>query len=177
MRHVVRGVTMAAADYFAFFGLDESLNADLDDLQARFYRLSREWHPDRFSRRPAEEQQKALDATALLNDGYRVLRDPVKRAEYVLSRHGFDTGGPNTKDVPPELLEEMFELNMAMEEGDAAAVRTRVSALLAEADAQLAALATRFDAGKSSAVLKEVRGVLNRRRYLENLSRQQVPAA
>ena len=69
-------------NYFLFFGLEPKLTVDPDALQRRFYELSRQWHPDRFSRKPASAQAQALEATAILNDGYRTLKDPVKRAEY-----------------------------------------------------------------------------------------------
>ena len=68
-------------NFFHFFGLDQKLSIDLSDLQKRFYELSRQWHPDRFSRRSPAEQAQSLEATSILNDGYRTLRDPVKRAE------------------------------------------------------------------------------------------------
>src|SRR5271166_966309 len=103
-------------DYFEFFGLDRKLVINTDDLQQRFYKLSRQWHPDRFSRRPVDEQNQSLEATSLLNDGYRTLKDPVKRAEYLLTQEGFSIGEQRSKDVPPELLEEVFELNMMLEE-------------------------------------------------------------
>ena len=62
------------------------------------------------------EQAEALEATSILNDGYRTLKDPVKRAEYLLKEEGFPIGEQRSKDVPPELLEEVFELNMMLEE-------------------------------------------------------------
>src|SRR5271154_4153529 len=106
----------SSRDYFEFFGLDRKLVINLDELQQRFYQLSRQWHPDRFSRRPLEEQNHSLEATSLLNDGYRTLKDPMKRAEYLLTQEGFPIGEQRSKDVPPELLEEVFELNMMLEE-------------------------------------------------------------
>src|SRR5437867_11532440 len=104
------------SNYYDFFGLEDRLDLDLRDLEKRFYALSREHHPDRFSLKSREEQQYALDATAILNDGYRTLRDPLARAEYLLKENGFDIGEQSSKNVPPELLEEVFELNMALEE-------------------------------------------------------------
>jgi len=167
-------------EYFSFFGLPPNLTVDLDDLKARFYKLSREWHPDRFSRAPAADQQRALDATAIINDGYRVLRDPIQRAEYVLSKNGFDIGEQKSKNVPPELLEEVFELNMALEElrsGDEDArpslesAKAKFGGMLAEIDADLAGLFAKYDASKDQPALAEIRSVLNRRRYIENLLR------
>ena len=81
----------------------------------------------------------------MLNDAFRTLRDPVSRAEYFLRESGLEL----PKDAPPELLEEVFELNMALEElrgGDESAREQLVSAqerftgMLGEADASLAGL-------------------------------------
>ena len=102
----------------------------------------------------------------------RALKDPVRRAEYVLSSNGFDIAFQGTKDVPPELLEEVFELNMALEESDAAQIgqlRERFSAMRHSIDEGLAGLFAKYDAGGGHAALTEIRGVLNRRRYIDNL--------
>jgi len=165
-------------DYFEFLGLEKRLKLDEAELQKRFYDLSRQLHPDRFARRSAAEQQNALDSTALLNDAYRTLRDPIQRAEYMLKREGLDIGEQRSKDVPPELLEEVFELNMALEEmrnGDASGrqelqqARDRFSAMLRDADAAVQQEFGLFDQTQDAAVLQNIRGILNRRRYLRNL--------
>jgi molecular chaperone HscB len=172
-------------NFFTFFGLDRKLTVEPDLLQRRFYELSRQWHPDRFSRKPASEQAQALEATATLNDGYRTLKDPVKRAEYLLAEEGFPIGEQRSKDVPAELLEEVFDLNMALEElkeGDESARPQLASAkenfvqMRADIDRQLTSLFARYDAAEERSetarqALNEIRGVLNRRRYIENLIR------
>jgi molecular chaperone HscB len=166
------------AGFYSFFGIDETLSLDLADLQTRFYDLSRKLHPDRYGRKPPREQQYSVEATSILNDGYRTLRDPVKRAEYVLKQHGFDIGEQRSKDVPPELLEEVFELNMALEEmrgGDESVrpqleqAREHFSDLLAAVDATLQQQFQQFDSTNDQAVLGAIRGTLNRRRYIQNL--------
>src|SRR5579875_1490972 len=145
-------------NFFEFFGIDRKLLLDPDVLQKRFYELSRNWHPDRFSRKSADEQAQALEATAVLNDGYRTLRDPVKRAEYLLTEEGFPIGEQRSKDVPPELLEEVFELNMALEElrgGDQSArpqleaAKENFLGMRNEIDQQLLALFSKYDAAES----------------------------
>lgn len=172
-------------DYFSFFDLDRKLLINLDDLQRRFYKLSRQWHPDRFSQRPVEEQNQSLEATSLINDGYRTLKDPVKRAEYLLTQEGFPIGEQRSKDVPPELLEEVFELNMMLEElkaGDDSArpqleqARASFLTMRGAVDQELLKLFKRYDASAGQGetekqALNEIRGVLNRRRYIENLTR------
>lgn len=154
------------------------LSLDLDDLRNRFYEQSRKYHPDRFARASTAEQQAALEATSVINDAYRTLRDPILRAEYVLKDHGFDIGEQRTKDVPPDLLEEVFELNMALEElksGDTTVqsqideAREKFEALRMELDGQLEELFVRYDGSPEHGLLVGIRGVLNRRRYVTNL--------
>jgi molecular chaperone HscB len=177
-------------DYFELFGIPRSLNLSLDLLQQRYYELSRELHPDRFMRSPESERQKALDMSSALNDAYRTFKDPVKRAQYLLSQEGFEISEQRSKDVPPELLEEVFELNMALEEmraGDDAArpqleaAEKNFSAMLDDVDRQLSELFEQYDRLKSRETLSEIRGVLNRRKYIQNLvgevQKTLVPAA
>lgn len=158
--------------------MEEKLALDATDLQRRFYELSRKLHPDLYSRKSEKERQNALEASAVLNDGYRTLRDPIKRAEYVLKQHGFDIGEQRSKDVPPELLEEVFELNMALEEirgGDDSVrpqldnARERFSAMLGDIDIELQREFERYDASHERDALAQIRRILNRRRYIQNL--------
>ena len=169
-------VSTLEQDYFAFLGLPQKLTVSTTDLQTRFYALSRQFHPDRFARRAPAEQEYALNATALLNDAYRVLKDPIQRAEYLLAAKGFDIGEQRSNDVPPELLEEVFELNMLLEETpdreELDRARAKFLRMLSENDAQLQALFQKYDAsGDDQTVLQTIRGALNRRRYIQNLVR------
>jgi molecular chaperone HscB len=176
-RDTPRGV-FGVTGYYELLGIPRSLNLSLDDLQKRYYELSRQLHPDRFMQKPEAEQQRALDMSSALNDAYRTLKDTVKRAQYLLGIEGFDIGEQRSKDVPPELLEEVFELNMALEEmrsGDDSArpqleaAEKNFSGMLAEVDHQLESLFEKYDQSQSRDVLAEIRGVLNRRKYILNL--------
>ena len=107
----------ADADYFAFFGLPRKLLLDEAALEKSFYSLSRRFHPDYFMTATDRERQASLDRSSLLNDAYRTLRDPIKRAQYLLSLEGYKEA---EKKAPPDLLEEVFDLNMQLEEMKAA---------------------------------------------------------
>jgi len=168
MRDLVHRL-MDAPDYFQFFGLEPRFNLDPADLENRFHRLSRQLHPDRFAQAAPAEREQSLAASANLNDAYRTLRDPIARAEYFLKLQGFE----QTKEVPAELLEEVFELNLALQEhGAGEAARERVRSLEREADATLAGLFSAYDASASPATLGQIRAALNRRKYISNLIRQ-----
>jgi molecular chaperone HscB len=165
-------------DFYEFLGLPRRLALDTKELETRFYALSRKLHPDLFARKSAAEQAKALDDSALLNDAYRTLRDPIARVQYVLKAEGFDVTEQSTKDVPAELLEEVFELNMALEElrmGDEDAreqleeSKARFTEMLGEIDAEVGAKSAEWDASGDREVLAAIRALLNRRKYVTNL--------
>ncbi len=117
-------------NYFEFFSLPRHLHLDVPALEKQFYVLSRKLHPDRFAARPAAEQEAALAQSSLLNDAYRTLKDPIARTQYLLSLEGVQleeqskkatdfarsSGQQKVQIVPPELLEEVFELNMQLTE-------------------------------------------------------------
>jgi molecular chaperone HscB len=120
----------APVDYFTFFGLPPKLNLNVVALEKDFYELSRKLHPDLNARAGNQEQEWSLEQSSLLNDAYRTLRDPIKRTEYLLHLEGVEleeqsktateqaraTGEVKKQIVPPDLLEEVFELNMQLEE-------------------------------------------------------------
>lgn len=117
-------------DFFGFFGLPRKLNVDIAALEREMYTLSRRLHPDLYVRATPQEQQWSLEQSSKLNDAYRTLRDPIARTEYLLKLEGVQleeqskaateqarvTGELKKQVVPPDLLEEVFELNMQLEE-------------------------------------------------------------
>ncbi len=116
-------------DDFSFFGLPRKLNLDTAALEREFYALSRKLHPDLYAGRDSQEQEWSLEQSSRLNDAYRTLKDPIRRTEYLLKLEGVELEGQSkaaTEEarktgemkqiVPPDLLEEVFELNMQLEE-------------------------------------------------------------
>ena len=110
-------------DHFEVFGLPRRLGIDTAELQRRFYELSRRGHPDFHQRESPERQAEVLAASARLNAAYRALRDPLARIEYLVRlEEGRDTreGAMVKPKAPPELLEEMFEIQEALQEAKSA---------------------------------------------------------
>jgi len=106
-------------DHFEVFGLPRRLGLDAAELQRKFYELSRRVHPDFHQGAPPERQVEILEASARLNAAYRALRDPLARIEYLVRlEEGRDTreGATVKPKAPPELLEEMFEIQEALQE-------------------------------------------------------------
>ena len=105
------------SDYFSFFGLPRKLGIDEPELEKSFYSLSRQFHPDYFMGGSERERQASVERSSMLNDAYRTLRDRISRVSYLLALEGYKDAG---KKAPPDLLEEVFELNMQVEELKAA---------------------------------------------------------
>jgi molecular chaperone HscB len=201
----------APVDYFSYFGLPPKLNLDVPRLEQDFYRLSRRLHPDLNARAGSQEQQWSLEQSSMLNDAYRTLRDPIQRTQYLLKLEGVEleeqskaateqaraSGGVKKQIVPPDLLEEVFELNMQLEElrmnqkmGDddpslAGEIAKHKAALEAQNESLLAELESYWkewdsclekNSRNDSAVeRRQIRDkmvdVLNRRNYIRNLVR------
>src|SRR5882757_2215966 len=195
--------TGAEQTYFALFSLPRKLNIDIAALERDFYKLSRRLHPDLYARKSAEEQAWSLRQSSLLNDAYRTLKEPVARTTYLLKVEGVRIEDENseTRDlqakqnrVPADLLEEVFELNMQLEEmranlkmgeddlalrSDLVRAQAQFQKMLASVDDDLhrawAAWDAALDADNATAKEKQKEtmvALLDRRSYLRNLLRE-----
>lgn len=203
----IPGVAAAQGDYFGVFGLPRKLNIDGARLEKEFYRLSRKLHPDLFVNRSLVEQGRALQMSSQLNDAYRTLKDPITRTQYLLALEGVQleeqskaatdrarmTGEEKKQIVPPDLLEEVFELNMQLQElkasgGQDPDARAQLETAKKNFEARLemigSELRQRWDewdgllernGNSESAERKKARDamvdLLNRRSYIRNLVR------
>jgi molecular chaperone HscB len=189
--------------YFAMFSLPHKLTIDTVALERDFYKLSRRLHPDLYARKGAEEQAWSLRQSSLLNDTYRTLKDPVTRTAYLLKLEGLrvedensETRDPVAKQnrVPADLLEEVFALNMQLEEmranlkmgeddaglrGDLERAQMQFKGMLAAVDKDLhrvwATWDAALDANDVAAKDKQKNAMvalLDRRSYLRNLLRE-----
>jgi molecular chaperone HscB len=182
----------AATDHFAVFGLPRKLSVDLTLLEQKFLQLSWKLHPDNFVNASEQERELSLKKSSELNDAYRALRDPLARVEYLLEIEGERKEGQTKQQAPPELLEEVFELNESLDElrdakesgGNLAELKTKLHSAennfqekLQEVDAQLQSAAgdwdAAVDANADEAARKQIfagmNELLNRRSYIRNL--------
>ncbi len=200
----------APSNYFAFFGLPLRLNLDVAGLEKDFYALSRKLHPDLNAGTGSREQEWSLEQSSMLNDAYRTLKDPIKRTQYLLHLEGVEleeqskaateqaraSGEIKKQIVPPDLLEEVFELNMHLEElrmnkkvGDddpalfeeigkaKLSLETKYEILLQELQASwkdwdnIIARGLAVNAAERAQVRNKMVDILNRRNYIRNLVR------
>src|ERR1700730_15768983 len=104
------------SDYFAMFEIPRKLWIEMSALEKKFLQLSWKLHPDNYVTASPEEREISLKRSSELNDAYRTLREPVGRVEYLLPIEGARVEGKSKQQDPPELLEEVFELNESLDE-------------------------------------------------------------
>ena len=177
-------------DYFALFEVPRQLWIDMSSLEQKFLQLSWKLHPDNFVNATETERELSLKRSSELNDAYRTLRDPVGRVAYLLGIEGTRKEGEHKQQAPPELLEEVFELNESLDElreakasgGDLGVLKARLESAekafhqkLAEVDAQLQSAAREWDttldgdAATRKKIMAKLNELLNRRSYIRNL--------
>lgn len=144
------------ADHFAVLGLPRRYDIDIAAAEAGFRSLSRQFHPDRFAKAEPRGRRASLQRSVQLNEAWRTIKDPVRRAEYLLHLAGYDMGGegagerqspgpgqglasgqagqgqkaaPRKVPVPPQLLGEILELREELGEARAAEDHARVEAM------------------------------------------------
>ena len=191
--------TSTTTDYFEVFSLPRKLTIDTAALEKQFYSLSRKYHPDHFGQANAAEQATSLVKASLLNDAYRTLKNPVSRIEHLLELLGVRVNENNAAKkqdasrIPADLLEEVFELNLQLEEmrlntrvgeadpqlrSDLEMAQTHFNAQLAQVDDELHKLGNAWDLAlecgdetAKAAIPKDLAALLDRRGYLRNLVR------
>lgn len=137
------------ADYFRVFGIPRAYALDEIELEKRYKELTKVLHPDRYARADARARRASLERSVQLNEAWRAIKDPVRRAEYLLGLHGVDIGEvagggrPEqatqhpTLPVPPVLLMEVLELREALAQAHADKDAGEVDALVKQVRARL----------------------------------------
>lgn len=107
---------LAQKNYFALFGLPVSFSVDSAGLEAGWKRMQRTVHPDRFARADDAQKRLALQWSTLINEAYAVLKDPLRRAEYLCSLAGVSVDAHSNTRMPEDFLELQLRLREELSE-------------------------------------------------------------
>lgn len=157
-------------DHFQRLDLPRRFSLDTADLDARYLARCRTFHPDQYARSSGGELQLSQMLSAALNESYKLLRDPFRRADHLVTL----LGGPSADDekqADPAFLEEMLELRMRIEEAksDGATRDQMRQELTARRDHLLNEVGANLDG--PSPDLKSARRQLNAAKYVIGLLR------
>lgn len=106
-------------EYFSLFGLPERYAIDQAELDKAYRNVQAQVHPDRFAHRPEAERRVAMQWATLANEAFRTLRNPLRRATYVLSRRGLEIDGERNTAMSHAFLMQQMEWREAVEEAQA----------------------------------------------------------
>jgi molecular chaperone HscB len=151
-------------DHFRRLGLEPDFDVDLDIVEKRYLGFQRAIHPDRFATKPAKERALAERQAVALNEAYEVLKDPLRRAAYLLRLKGLDAAVSKDETVrDPELLMEAMEAREALMEATSI---DRVEKLQAKAGADAIAILSELSKAFASDDLTAANRLTTRLKYL-----------
>lgn len=170
--------------HFDTLGLPPHFTLDANELERHYLERSRAIHPDYHQAGSTAEQRASMELTAALNDAYATLRQPFRRAEYLLTLEGGPTAAEH-KQMEPAFLEEMLDLRMEIEElrsdGNHESPQRQVmeKQLTRRSEGLVAELGKRFSQLEKLArddlsrrgLLIQIRQVLNAAKYIQGLLR------
>jgi molecular chaperone HscB len=141
-------------DPFATLGLERSYKLDLRAVEKTHRELSRTLHPDRYVSSGASERREALEKAVQVNEAWRVVRDPIRRAEALFTLAGIQVGDTHEPKPAAALLMDMMEQREALAEArgkrDGAAVQKLVAEMTTRQGAVQAELAVAFDTSRGA---------------------------
>jgi molecular chaperone HscB len=103
-------------DFFALFGLPRRFRLDGAALELAYHDLQGQVHPDRYAHLPDVEKRRSMQWATRVNEGFRTLRKPLSRAQYLLELAGVDAGMHTNTAMSSEFLMEQMEWREAVEE-------------------------------------------------------------
>jgi molecular chaperone HscB len=159
---------------FATLGIPRSFEIDLRALEKSYRELSRAVHPDRHVDAGASAKREALARAIDINEAWRIVRDPIRRAEALLSLDGFDVSEGGQPRLGPEFLLAILEIREALADArrarDACAVSTLAEGIRARAAQAERELAAGLSAGPSERTVGKLGELRFYQRFLDEVS-------
>ena len=160
-------------NHFQLFGLAPSFQIDTARLDQQYRALQALVHPDKFAHLPDAEQRVAMQRATLVNEAYRTLYSPLRRARYLLSLQGVDTQEATNTAMPLDFLTAQMEWREAVIEAqqarDAAALEQLEARIAHETRELEAQLAVKIDTDKDYAIAA---GLVRKLRFMEKLAEE-----
>ena len=163
-----------SADDFTLFGLPQRFALERADVDARWKALQGEVHPDRFAAQGTASRRVAMQWSVRVNEAYRRLKDPLRRAAYLCELRGAPIEAENNTAMPGDFLVQQMHWREALEEAAAApAVEALAREVARERDARLHRIEALLDERDDAAgAAREVRGLMFIERFAEDIEQR-----
>jgi len=163
-------------NYFEIFGLPESFDIDTAVMKGRYHDLQQQLHPDRFASATDQEKRLSVQMTALINEAFQTLKNPLARGRYLLQLRGIDTNEEIDTAMDPAFLMEQMELRETLDTAcDSVRPLPALASLSHEVaqtiDARIGNLRDRLSQ-QNEIALKEARNTVRELQFLEKLAQE-----
>ncbi len=165
----------SSSNHFELFGLDVGFEVDEALLSQRYRELQRAIHPDRYANAPDRERRLAVQRAAEINDAYQILRDPLKRARYLLELKGVRWENERSTTTDPTFLMEQMELRESLQEArDASEPLARVAEIVQDISTRVnSAMAELRGSFRSEPIdIEGIKGNINKQQFLRRLQHE-----
>ncbi len=130
-------MSFANSTYFEIFGLPESFDVHQNDLDEAYHTVQAQIHPDRFASEGALQKRIATQWSTRVNDAYQTLKDPLKRAIYLLHLRGIELGEEQGGGgFPADFLMQQIAWRERIEAASTACNDSELDSILNELEAQ-----------------------------------------
>lgn len=166
-------MNLASTD-FELFDIAPRFALDRSALDARWRALQGEVHPDRFAAEGAAAQRVAMQWALRVNEAYRRLKDPLKRAAYLCELNGAAIEAENNTAMPTEFLHQQMAWREALDDAPGLAqVEALAGALAAHRESALAQLQTTLDEQRDfAAAARQVRALMFSERFAHDIEQR-----
>jgi molecular chaperone HscB len=160
-------------DFFALFGLPRRQALDVDRLEILYRDIQAKVHPDKYAHLSDTEKRQAMQWATRVNEAYQILKDPLKRARYLLELGGYDVRLETNTAMPVEFLMAQMELREAVaaakENGDIDSLDAQHRHLKKDIRGEFASLQATLDAGDHARAGELVRQLMFQEKLLHEI--------
>jgi molecular chaperone HscB len=168
---------LSQSDHFELLGVARGFEVDPQDLESRWKDRVAAVHPDRFAGASDAQKRVAMQWSSRINEAYRVLKDPLKRAQYLCELAGFPTENQPQVALDPVFLMQQMQWRETLEEvtdqGDASALLELEKEMVADRDSRKAQVAQLIGQGRWDDVVKGLHEWMFIEKFLQELASAQ----
>ena len=108
---------MNKLNHFEKFSFTANFDINIDELEHGYLKLQQQFHPDALLYKNQDEQDAAMINSININEAYKILKNPIQRAIYLLKLEGINIDDDNCKIKPiHETLITVLELKEKISE-------------------------------------------------------------
>lgn len=160
-------------DFFSLFDLPRQQGLDADRLESLYRDIQSKVHPDKHAHLADSDKRLAMQWATHVNEAYQTLKDPLKRARYLLQLAGHDVALESNTAMPTEFLMAQMALRetvaAAKDAGDAERLDALHRSLRKEITGEYAQLEQALDANELARAAALVRQLMFQEKLFQEI--------